>query len=195
MNAKETVLQMAALVCLSLVASAIELAIIDGPPPLLFAAEKRLKEKNKRPDRTKILQEMATYEDVCPDGKCDIEGLTVVVYVTLETAKKHYDSGEAQFVDAREKEKYRKERIPYYTTNLPLGAFSGGWPEELNELRETKELLTILYCDGAGCDSSQGVAMHLVRNGFKKIMIVEEGFPAWKEAKYPVETDEGVINE
>ena len=192
-NPKEVILHIVILLCLSLVAAGIELAVIDAPAPHVFAAEKSLKEGKKRADRAKVLGAMATYEKICPDGKCDIEGLTVVVYITLETAKKHYDSAEAQFVDSRKEEDFKKEHVPYFTTNLPISAFTGGWPEALDNLM--KEMLTIIYCDGAGCDASQNVALNLIHKGFKKVMIVEEGFPGWKKAKYPIETEEGVVNE
>lgn len=46
----------------------------------------------------------------------------------------------------------------------------------------------ILYCHGPECDMAEKVAAFLSQMGYGKLVIMNSGFPAWKKAKYPVES-------
>ena len=45
----------------------------------------------------------------------------------------------------------------------------------------------VFYCSGVRCPRSSAGATRAVAWGYKKIYYFREGFPAWKNAGYPVE--------
>lgn len=200
MNAKEVILQTIALILFACFATWVELQLIGAPPEIVFLREGKLyshmpphgvqapqtDELAGHGSKTAMLP---TVDNYCADNKCDIADLLVVIYISADTAKELFDSGEAQFIDARNRESFLEGHIPY-AINMPVSSFSSGWPEEIHLLM--KELKAIVYCDGISCDASQLVAKHLVRYGFDRVLIVEPGFPGWKEKDgCPVEQGEG----
>lgn len=205
MSWKETAFQVVVLVFLSVASAGIELAVIGLPPDYVIlvdddlakeiAARKLERQKQNSDPGLDLDIDIGKYKSVseyCLDGKCDVEGLNLIIYITHKKARALYESGEAQFVDARESEKFQKEHIPF-SVNLPVTDFTSGWPEDMELLM--KEMDTVVYCDGAGCDASQIVAKHLVKNGFRKLKIIQSGFPGWKEAGFDVEPGQGATDE
>ena len=199
MNTKEVLLQSVALILFACFATWVELQLIGAPPEIVFLREGKLY-SHMPADGSRALQDdelagqgpktamLPTVDNYCADNKCDISDLLVVIYISVETTKKLFESGEAQFIDARNRESFLDGHIPY-AINMPVSSFSSGWPDEIQLLM--KELKAVVYCDGISCDASQLVAKHLVRYGFDRILIVEPGFPGWEKEGGPVEQGEG----
>lgn len=195
MCTKEVLIQTLALILFSCVATWVELQIIGAPPEIVFLREntlytdlpaegvkgQKLLDLERLDSQTAMLPTVNKY---CTDNKCDVSDLFVVIYISMQTTKELFDSGEAQFIDARKRENFLEGHIPY-AINLPVSSFASGWPDEIQLLM--KELKAVVYCDGISCDSSQLVAKHLVRYGFDRVLIVEHGFAEWEENGYPVE--------
>ena len=200
MSSKEVLIQIVALILFSFVATCVELKIIGAPPEIVFLREDTLyphlpAEGVKNPELEDDLEKLGskavtlpTVNHYCTDNKCDISDLFVVIYISIKTTKELFDSGQAQFIDARKHKDFLRGHIPY-AINMPVSSFSSGWPKEIHSLM--KELKAVVYCDGISCDASQIVAKHLVRYGFERVLIVEHGFPGWQEEGLPVEKGEG----
>ena len=200
MNTKEVILQTVALILFACFATWVELQIIGAPPEIVFLREAKLYshmpahgiqalEDDELAGHGSKTATLPTVDNYCADNKCDISDLLVVIYISVETTKVLFESGEAQFIDARNRESFLDGHIPY-AINMPVSSFSAGWPDEIQLLM--KELKAVVYCDGISCDASQLVAKHLVRYGFDRVLIVEPGFPGWEETDgCPVEQGEG----
>jgi len=200
MNTKEVILQTVALILFACFATWVELQIIGAPPEIVFLREAKLYshmpahgiqalEDDELAGHGSKTATLPTVDNYCADNKCDISDLLVVIYISAETTKELFESGEAQFIDARNRESFLDGHIPY-AINMPVSSFSAGWPDEIQLLM--KELKAVVYCDGISCDASQLVAKHLVRYGFDRVLIVEPGFPGWEETDgCPVEQGEG----
>jgi rhodanese-related sulfurtransferase len=200
MNTKEVILQTVALILFACFATWVELQIIGAPPEIVFLREGKLyshmpadgiraTEAHELAGHGSKTATLPTVDNYCADNKCDISDLLVVIYISAETTKELFESGEAQFIDARNRESFLDGHIPY-AINMPVSSFSAGWPDEIQLLMT--ELKAVVYCDGISCDASQLVAKHLVRYGFDRVLIVEPGFPGWEETDgCPVEQGEG----
>lgn len=199
MHTKEVLLQTVALILFACFATWVELQIIGAPPEIVFLREGKLyahmpaegiqaSEGIKLASKAPKTATLPTVDKYCADKKCDISDLLVVIYISVKTSREIFDSGEAQFIDARNRENFLAGHIPY-AINMPVSSFSSGWPDEIHSLM--KELKAVVYCDGISCDASQLVAKHLVRYGFDRVLIIEPGFPGWEQGGCPVEKGEG----
>lgn len=198
MNTKEILLQTTALILFACIATWVELQIIGAPPEIVFLREDKLyshlpaegirtSEKDRAEQGSKTAT-LPTVDKYCADNKCDISDLLAVIYISLGTTKDLFESGDAQFIDARKQDDYLDGHIPY-AINMPVSSFASGWPDGIQLLM--KELRAVVYCDGISCDASQLVAKHLVRYGFERVLIIELGFPGWEEKGFPIEAGEG----
>ncbi|HKC12493.1 MAG TPA: rhodanese-like domain-containing protein [Vicinamibacteria bacterium] len=101
-------------------------------------------------------------------------------------AKTRLDRG-ALFLDARPVDFYKMGHIP---GALPLPepdferAFAGLEP------RLRRHFNLVVYCSGYGCEASHIVARRLREKGIHAA-ILNEGWPAWTDAGYPVRSGEG----
>jgi len=98
-------------------------------------------------------------------------------------AKARLDRG-AVFLDARPADFFEMSHVP---GALPLPepdfdrAFAGLEP------RLHRHFNLVVYCAGYGCEASHIVARKLREKGIH-VAILGEGWPAWSDAGYPVET-------
>ncbi len=192
MNTKEILLQTTALILFACFATWVELQIIGAPPEIVFLREDKLyshlpAEGVRTTEKVSKTTSLPTVDKYCADNKCDISDLLAVIYISVETTKDLFESGDAQFIDARKRDNYLDGHIPY-AINMPVSSFASGWPDGIQLLM--KELRAVVYCDGLSCDASQLVAKHLVRYGFHRVLIIELGFPGWEEKGYLVEKGE-----
>jgi rhodanese-related sulfurtransferase len=125
----------------------------------------------------------------CVGNECDMPDTNLVIFISETTAFELYERGESQFVDARTEDDFVAGHVPF-AVSMPITAFGAGWPDEMELLM--KELVTVIYCEGMSCDSSQLVAKHLIRYGIKNIRIIETGFPGWRKQGY--EEEKGASN-
>jgi rhodanese-related sulfurtransferase len=99
-------------------------------------------------------------------------------------AAKHFDDGSTVFVDSRKCSDYAKSHVKGAIC-LP--------PDDVEERFPAVEPLippesrVILYCYGPECDMAEKVGTFLAQMGYKNMMIMTSGFPAWEKAKFPID--------
>ena len=109
-----------------------------------------------------------------------------LVSISTAEAKIKYDAGMALFIDARSKPEFDSARIAG-AENIPADDPPAGAIEAV--MARPREL--VIYCDGASCGASAGLARAMIDRGYgRTIYVIEEGFPGWEERGYPVERSE-----
>ncbi|NCC25726.1 MAG: rhodanese-like domain-containing protein [Deltaproteobacteria bacterium] len=103
--------------------------------------------------------------------------------VTIEEAKRLFDSGQAVFVDARFADEYEASHIRG-AVNLPADEFERFFPQA--EPLLDKNAVIIAYCDGEFCTMSDEVAEELFKRGFADVRILHDGWNKWLKRKLPV---------
>jgi rhodanese-related sulfurtransferase len=101
--------------------------------------------------------------------------------VQAAEAKRRLEAG-ALFLDARPVAFYNMSHIPG-ARPLPEDDFDRAFAALESRLRSTFDL--VVYCSGYGCEASHQVARRLKEKGIQAA-ILNEGWPAWTEAGYPV---------
>jgi rhodanese-related sulfurtransferase len=107
-------------------------------------------------------------------------------FVSLDDAKKQYDLG-VQFFDARVQEEFDMGHVKgavLVDPTDPKIVSSTKKPDFLNKF--DPRFPVIVYCNGGDCDSSQLVGIRLRQFGFVNVKVFEEGYPAWRDRKYPI---------
>lgn len=97
-------------------------------------------------------------------------------------AKNLFDN-EALFVDTRKDKDWDAGRIPgaeHLNIKTNLSA------ESLSAVAAKDEKI-VMYCNGEKCMRSSKAAAMAVEWGFTNVYYFRDGFPAWKDAGYPVE--------
>lgn len=114
--------------------------------------------------------------------KIEVSGITVAL-IDVNEARKLYDDGQTVFVDARNQQDYTR------------GSVRGSvflFPDDIHERFVAVQTLLpenspiVLYCYGPECDMAERVAEFLGQLGYKKMLIMTDGFSAWERAGYPV---------
>jgi rhodanese-related sulfurtransferase len=109
-----------------------------------------------------------------------VPGETVVEIPAAE-ARTRLDKG-ALFLDARPLANYEMEHIPG-ALSLPEEGFDAAFARLEPTLRSRLDI--VVYCAGYGCEASHIVARKLRERGVHTA-ILNEGWPAWTDAGYPV---------
>jgi rhodanese-related sulfurtransferase len=102
--------------------------------------------------------------------------------VDAAQAKALFDD-EAVFVDLRKENMWNSGRIP--------GAiwldFKTNFSKESLATEVGKDEKIVFYCSGVRCPRSSKAAIKAVEWGYEQVYYFRDGFPAWKNANYPVE--------
>ncbi len=104
--------------------------------------------------------------------------------VSPAQAKVLLDRG-ALFLDARPRDFWRMNRIPG-ALPLPEDAFDDAFSSLAPTIRRARAV--VVYCSGYGCDASHVVARKLRDRGIAA-GILDEGLPAWEDARLPVDRE------
>lgn len=108
--------------------------------------------------------------------------------VSIEQGKALFDrmqqSGDVVFIDARNAPEFEAGRVAG-AINLSPDRFFGALPPELESI--SRDFVVIVYCGGGECDASVLVGKRFNEQGYAKVFIMEDGFPAWKKAGHPIE--------
>lgn len=88
----------------------------------------------------------------------------------------------ALFLDARPVEFYEMGHVPG-ALPLPENDFDAAFARLEDRLRRSFDI--VVYCSGFGCEASHIVARRLRERGIVAI-VLNEGWPAWTDAGYPV---------
>lgn len=102
--------------------------------------------------------------------------------VTTDEAYRLFKSG-ALFLDVRRDSDWDAGRIPGAAhLNLKTTFSEASLAEEAG-----KDEAIVIYCNGRKCMRSSQASIMAVGWGFNNIHYYRDGFPAWKQAGYPVE--------
>lgn len=93
----------------------------------------------------------------------------------------------ALLLDARIDELYREGHIPG-SLSRPLAEVDRWLPRFRQHYPLNTPIIT--YCNGYGCPDSFDLAVRLLEQGYEKVMVFEGGFPEWRDAGLPVQTEE-----
>jgi len=105
--------------------------------------------------------------------------------VGIETVAKFVEAKAALIVDAREPVEFAAGHIPG-AVNLPYDEMARD-PAPLRSLDAAGRPI-IVYCSGAGCESSRMLAETMLRDfELKRVLVFEGGFPEWVAAGRPIE--------
>lgn len=106
--------------------------------------------------------------------------------LSLQGVFDRFERKTAIILDARKADEYQEGHIPgalnIYGEELERDA-----PKVLPYLSD-KNQEVIVYCHGGDCDLSLLVAKALSENGYSRVEIFGDGWPAWKKAGYPIQT-------
>jgi rhodanese-related sulfurtransferase len=94
--------------------------------------------------------------------------------------------GKVLLVDARIPELYSEGHLPG-AVSLPY-AEAEGYIDTF-KIRTAKETALIIYCSGYGCPDSFDLALLLLTDGYQDVSVFEGGYPQWRDAGKPIETD------
>lgn len=104
--------------------------------------------------------------------------------VSSEKVFELFKNQSALFIDARDQWEFAEGHIPG-AYNLPYYIFE----DEFQKFSSTsKNKLLIIYCDDLECGMSKKLASELVKNGYQKVFIFEDGWKTWILNNFPVES-------
>ena len=109
------------------------------------------------------------------------------ITISLDEAKRIYESGKALILDAREHHEFVEghirgaESAPYDDV--------GGDPDWV-DATAAKEQVILVYCGGGECELSINLGFAIASAGHRRVVVFEEGYDAWKEAGLPTRMGE-----
>ena len=92
------------------------------------------------------------------------------------------------WIDARSQNEYEAGHVQD-AFQMSTEDFNGS--EVLNYLDKDGPL--VVYCSGGQCDASKNLVKLLQLAGYKQARIMEDGYPAWKQAGYPTATGKPLV--
>lgn len=110
------------------------------------------------------------------------ENVTGATKIDSSRAKELFDSG-VTFIDIRRNSDWEAGRIPD-AIHLDL---KSNFTESSLSAEVSKNEPLVCYCNGINCMRSSICSEKAVSWGFSKVSYYREGFPAWKDAGYPIE--------
>jgi rhodanese-related sulfurtransferase len=118
-----------------------------------------------------------------PPSAVVLAGVTVQLIDEREAAKFLDDPGTV-FVDSRTCPDYAKSHVRGAVC-LPPEDVEHRFPAV--EPLIPSESRVILYCYGPECDMAEKVGEFLAQMGYRNLLIMSSGFPAWVKAKFPID--------
>lgn len=113
----------------------------------------------------------------------DIPESDVPIDVSLAKAKEFYDRGGLLVLDARDMDEYVDGHIK--------GALDAPYDDKVGDIQwlmdTAKDPRPILcYCNGGDCELSLDLGTEITRTGHKRVLILTDGYPGWRNAGYPI---------
>lgn len=106
-------------------------------------------------------------------------------HITLGEAKSLFDSGTI-FLDAREDHERSEAGTIQNAVHLTSSMVASGQGAEAMAILDPAQPV-VIFCGGGTCDASENLAILLRQAGYTRLHIFHDGFPAWKDAGFPVE--------
>jgi len=101
----------------------------------------------------------------------------------LMQVKELYDGKEAMFIDSRDRVAYGSGHIKG-AISLPLMDAATAIAEFGNRVPRNATL--VVYCSGYACEDSMEVGRQLLAIGYTTVYYFDGGYPAWRDAGYPI---------
>lgn len=120
-----------------------------------------------------------------PPPDLTISGVKVPL-VDEKKALSYLDDPGTTFVDTRKREHYAEGHVKG-AVSLPANDKEERFPLVQPLLPEDNRL--VLYCYSPECEDAERVAEFLVQLGYNHMVIMSPGFPQWKRAGYPMDTE------
>ena len=161
----------------------IALIIVQALTGLLFNATSESGISLIRVEKSFVYEDDSQIEEIVNNGNAFV---AEIKNISLDQAHKLFTSGDAAFVDARDKWDFAEGHVKG-AINIPQYNFdpSSDFVQNLD-----REELYIIYCNDDDCETSQRLAAELSKLSFKKIYIFEEGWNAWLSSNFPTEKSE-----
>ena len=105
--------------------------------------------------------------------------------VRLEQAQQLWKGGETLFLDARDADDFAELHIPK-AVNLPLDNIAN--IKNTGILGLPRDRRIVVYCARKQCHAALKEAKYLQSLGFTRVMVFLDGFQAWDEAGYDVDS-------
>jgi len=119
------------------------------------------------------------------DLYADIPQSEFPIEISTGKAKAFYDRGGLLVLDAREREEYEEGHIKGAVhADADKVVADMAWLEKT--AADPRPIL--VYCDGGDCELSLDLGFEITRAGHHRVLVYKDGYPAWVEAGYPVET-------
>lgn len=106
--------------------------------------------------------------------------------IGLAESRALWESGLAIYLDSRKKSEYEEGHIQNALL-FPADDMGSTHAREAMQFLDP-DLPVVIYCNGGSCDASELVAIRLQQLGYRRVHVMIDGFPAWKDAGYPVST-------
>lgn len=124
-------------------------------------------------------------DKVKADAYSDIPESEYPIEIHLDKAKEFYDRGGLLVLDARDLSEYEEGHI--------TGAQSAPTDQMMADLdwmeATAKDPRPIMvYCSGGDCELSMTLGFEIAHTGHRRVLVFEDGYPAWQEAGYPTST-------
>jgi len=101
----------------------------------------------------------------------------------LMQVKELFDKNEAVIIDSRDRKTFSAGHIKG-AVSLPLFEAATMIPEFSSRI--PKKAMLLVYCNGYACEDSVELGKQLIAAGYSSVYYFDGGFPAWRDAKYPV---------
>lgn len=112
-------------------------------------------------------------------------GATLGAHITLAQAKSLFDEGTI-FVDAREDHERVEQGTIQNSVHLTSSMVASGQGADAMAILDPSQPV-VIFCGGGTCDASENLAILLRQAGYTRLHIFHDGFPAWRDAGFPVE--------
>ena len=106
--------------------------------------------------------------------------------ISIEQGYKLFSSGDAIFIDARDKWDFADGHI-IGALNIPEYNFD---PNSNRVTGLSLEETYVIYCSDDDCETSKRLALELSKLGFNNLYIFESGWNEWIKSNFPTETGE-----
>jgi rhodanese-related sulfurtransferase len=107
--------------------------------------------------------------------------------ITLDEAWSLYQTGRAQFLDARDPVSFYEGHIKR-ALSIPPGEVETHLQEVMDQAKSGRVI--IAYCDGVDCPLSTELARSLQKYGVASVKVLVDGWGRWRKAGYPREKGE-----
>ena len=117
-------------------------------------------------------------------------GKATIKPITLEEVRKHVGKAGGFIIDARPIGFYAMGHIPG-ALSLPrneMDSDPANWQTRADHfLQMQHDERVVVYCSGVECTDSDAVALRLIANGWKNVLVFKGGWAAWKDNQLPME--------